>query len=413
MGSVLEPTMPVRRQLRMFGRRWLPMNGKALAGCLVVAFVLAGCGSGGRDDDVTAGGPTGGELPDGSLVAGDGLGWLIEDRPRPEGEVINDPAPHRVYRIGSTGRTEALPELEPMGIFDTRASGDLLIVTGARCSDGTLQENCAATAEVAVLDPGAKDWRTIEIAHGDNLEDLQFVILTSDDDRTRLLTDYDEVGRKDGAMHVAELDSSVTGVESWSSGAPINSGGFCALEGVVYSFTTSGGFMTPVQPGVQPDVLEPVPVSYQIYAYQDRSWQPAANGAWSGRRARAESMTCTDQGYVARVSDSSTGFLRWTPSRGWAETSAPPTAERVSLSLLDGHMVGVRDGQIVVERTPGEPRPIAGVPVSGATASGPPLLPPLAISQTTVVTCEPVIEGNPRDGSSTTALRNCTVVDRP
>jgi hypothetical protein len=43
-----------------------------------------------------------------------------------------------------------------MGIFDTRGSGDRLIVAGARCSDGTLQEHCAAIAELAVLDPGVQ-----------------------------------------------------------------------------------------------------------------------------------------------------------------------------------------------------------------------------------------------------------------
>ena len=380
---------------------------------LVVALLAAACGGGGGGDGVSTGGPSSDELPSGPLVAGNDVGWVVEELSIPESGVVEDPKPHRVYRVDRTGRTEALPALEPMGIFDTLGSGNRLVVGGARCADSTLQEHCAAVAEVAVLDPGATEWRRIEIAHSDNLNDLQFVIIDGDDERTRLLTDYDGAGRKDGRFHVAELDSAATRIERWGQAAPANAGGFCALDGVVYGATTSGGFLTPVQPGAQPDVFEPVPVSYQIYASDGGSWRPAPTGAWSGKRARGESMACTNAGFVARVADGATGFLRWTAAGGWDEQPAPAAADRTALSAVDGEMVGIRAGQIVLERTPGDLQPLAGVPVSQAQASGPVQLPPLAISRTSVVSCDPVVEGEPAGGMDVTGLRNCTVVDRP
>jgi hypothetical protein len=151
-----------------------------------------------------------------------------------------------------------------------------------------------------------------------------------------LLTDYDAAGRKEGAMHIAVLDRSLTRVEHWSAPAPTYSGGFCAFEGTAYSYTTSGGFLTPLEPGAPPDVSEPVPVSYQIHAYEGGEWRPATGGAWSGKRARGESMVCTPAGYVARVPDGSTGSLRWTPATGWVEEPpAPAAADRSAASGPD------------------------------------------------------------------------------
>lgn len=122
-----------------------------------------------------------------------------------------------------------------------------LLGAGARCSDGSVQETCAAVAELAVLEARGEGWRRVEIARGDDLEQLHFVFVTGDDERVRLLTDYDAAGRKGGAMHIAVLDRSLTRVEHWSAPAPTYSGGFCAFEGTAYSYTTAGGFLTPLE----------------------------------------------------------------------------------------------------------------------------------------------------------------------
>src|SRR5690606_18822994 len=128
----------------------------------------------------------------------------------------------------------------------------------------------------------------------------------------------------------------------------------------------------------------------------------------------------------ARVHDGSTGFLRWTPSGGWVEEPPPAPADRISLQPVDGHMVGIRDGQIVLEHGPGDLRPLPGVPgpqtppppvpdprTPPPSSSGPPVLPALDVSPTSVAACELVLHGEATDGTNGTGLRNCTVVDRP
>lgn len=230
-----------------------------------------------------------------------------------------------------------------------------------------------------MLEARGEGWRRVEIARGDDLEQLHFVFVTGDDERVRLLTDYDAAGRKGGAVHIAVLDRSLTRVEHWSAPAPTYSGGFCAFVGAAYSYTTAGGFLTPLEPGAPPDVLEPVPVSYQVHAYEGGEWRPAAGGAWSAKRARGESMVCTPAGCVARVPDGSTGSLRWTPATGWVEEPpAPAAADPVQLGLLDGYLVGISEGHVVIELGPGDLWTIPGIAADRCAASGPPLLPPLA-----------------------------------
>ncbi|UDY34021.1 hypothetical protein [Dermatobacter hominis] len=306
-----------------------------------------------------------------------GHGWVLDLGPGTSGQVVD------VYEMDGADFASA-PAPEPMRVAEAVGVDGRLVISGSRCVDAEDQsDTCNAVGEVRVLDDGSWQSYSFESDPGDPMQNTVTIMGAGPSPATVWLkVGFSPDGSNDGAIRAVLFDVDKMRPVEWTEPSPAL-GATCLMDGSLVDYNASRVLPPSATPGQVPGVDDPLPVTYQVFTYRKSGWEPAANGSWTGERARVEDLHCTPYGLSTSNLGSPTPVLGWTPDGGWTVTApqldtgargGPPAA------LVTGQPLTFVDGRSWVEQQPGTWVPLPTDDATGATAA-------VAISGNHVATC--------------------------
>jgi hypothetical protein len=293
----------------------------------------------------------------GLVAAGSGQGWVVEEL-----STQDFAGRRRVVHVDGNGRTTAAPDLEQLALSEVVGVDDRLVVAGSECVDGSASWSCDGRGVVRVLHDGEWETLTLEPAGGDAAANQVSIVGTAGD-VVWLQVPWTEDGRRDGAMHLLELDPVAMEVTRWLDATP-GVGASCLVEGVPTDHALGA--------------------TVDVFRWDDAGWQAAPNGSRRADGAITDNLHCTPGGLSTSVPGQPVPVVGWTPAAGWAETAPDPriagAVDAPYSELVDGQPVVAIEGVAHVEASPG-----TWVSLGVAAPAG--SVPMLAITGSTVVSC--------------------------